>query len=166
MVEIIKLVQHTGLDKRSVVIKGLTYTGRRGISLSPDTNLPNYGDVINENSKIVLKIEKLNPKLGEKFGWEEISTSNIREDAYFFIRSKLNGLLLDISGANQNPGAIVSTYHPKLTNNDNQLWKAEDGIIRSKLNVLVLDISGGNPAVNTEIVSNPVGPRAPLNQQS
>ena len=148
-VEITKNNSIPGSDVRSVVIKGLTFTQRRGISLDPDSNKANYGDVMNENSKIVLNIERFNPKLGD-FGWEEISVPRIREDSYFFIRSKLNGFVLDIRGANPLPDTIVSTYHPKLTNNDNQLWRfTDDGVIESKLNGFVLDIRGANTAPDT-----------------
>jgi hypothetical protein len=65
---------------------------------------------------------------------------------YFFIKSRLNGKVLDIEGASTSPGAKVVMYQQKdRSSADNQLWfEDSNGNIRSKLNEkLVLDASGG-----------------------
>jgi protocatechuate 3,4-dioxygenase beta subunit len=65
-------------------------------------------------------------------------------ESYYFIKSKLNGLVLDIKGGDPRPGAFVQTW--TANGNDNQLWtNTSDGFIKSKLNGLVLDIRGGDP---------------------
>jgi len=64
--------------------------------------------------------------------------------SYYFIRSRLNGLVLDVEGANPNPGAPVVTWNQKSGNCDNQLWYDDfaTGTIRSKLNNYCLDWNG------------------------
>jgi protocatechuate 3,4-dioxygenase beta subunit len=65
-------------------------------------------------------------------------------ESYYFIKSKLNGLVLDIKGGDPRPGAFVQTW--TANGNNNQLWTiTKEGYIKSKLNGLVLDILGGNP---------------------
>jgi hypothetical protein len=64
---------------------------------------------------------------------------------YFFIRSALNGKVLDIDKSNTSPGTKVIMYEQKdLSDADNQLWFEDfNGNIRSKLDEnLVLDASG------------------------
>jgi len=62
--------------------------------------------------------------------------------ALFKIVSRLNGLALDVSGANTQPGAKVITWNTH--GNDNQLWYDDPmtGTIRSKINGFCLDIEG------------------------
>jgi len=69
---------------------------------------------------------------------------------YFFIKSHLNGLVLDVSGGSKQPGTKVITYHQKGGHPDNQLWFEDRfGNIRSKLDDdLVLDASDGTLHVN------------------
>ncbi len=57
------------------------------------------------------------------------------EGKYFFIRSKLSGLVLDIKGEKATPGTQVVTWDRKDSGNDNQLWWVDrtDGAIISKL---------------------------------
>jgi Ricin-type beta-trefoil lectin domain-like len=64
--------------------------------------------------------------------------------SYFFIRSRLNGLVLDIEGGNRAPGARVLLWNQKPVDNDNQLWydDHQTGTIRSKLNGFCLDLAG------------------------
>ena len=65
---------------------------------------------------------------------------------YGYIRSKLNGNVIDIQQASKKPGAGLDAY-PQKAPNDNQLWMlvpdpAGSGFyfIKSKLNGNVIDI--------------------------
>jgi hypothetical protein len=69
---------------------------------------------------------------------------------YYFIKSKLNGNVIDIKGASTAAGALLDAY-PEKSGADNQLWEfvpdpAGSGyyFIKSKLNGNVIDIQGGN----------------------
>lgn len=63
---------------------------------------------------------------------------------YFFIRSELNGLVLDIQKGDDSPGTKVVMWE-EGDGHDNQLWYEDRfGIIRSKLNDFVLDASKGD----------------------
>jgi len=66
------------------------------------------------------------------------------ESKYFFIKSQMNGFVLDVSGESHDPGAPVITYPKKDSDNDNQLWYEDHltGTIRSKMHHLCLDING------------------------
>ncbi len=46
---------------------------------------------------------------------------------YCFIKSKLNGNVIDVAGASTAPGARLNAYPWKLTGYDNQLWTVVDG---------------------------------------
>jgi len=64
---------------------------------------------------------------------------------YFFIKSAMNGKVLDIEGGSKHSGAKVVMYDQKdVRSADNQLWFEDRyGNIRSKLNDrLVLDATG------------------------
>lgn len=68
---------------------------------------------------------------------------------YCFITSKLDGTMIDISGASTESGAGLDAYPKKLSGTDNQLWNfapdpAGSGCyyIVSKLNGYVIDIKG------------------------
>jgi hypothetical protein len=43
--------------------------------------------------------------------------------AYYFIKSKLNGDVIDIAGASTAPGTGLDSYPQKTTGTDNQLWE-------------------------------------------
>jgi len=64
---------------------------------------------------------------------------------YFFIKSQMNGKVLDIEGGGSSPGARVVMYQQKGHGSSNQLWFEDShGNIRSKANEkLVLDLSSG-----------------------
>lgn len=64
--------------------------------------------------------------------------------SYFFIRSRVNGLVLDVQGGNPAPGTPVVLWKQKETDNSNQLWFEDSvtGTIRSKLNEYCLDVDG------------------------
>jgi hypothetical protein len=86
---------------------------------------------------------------------------------YYFITSKLNGYVLDITGANTAPVTPIISYPRKTSGTDNQLWervptgpKDSSGgqslyFIKSKLNGFVLDIKGASTAASTPIISYP-----------
>lgn len=63
---------------------------------------------------------------------------------YYYIRSRLNGLVMDVEGANRNPGARVIMWNQKHGDCDNQLWYDDFATrtIRSKLNDFCLDWDG------------------------
>ena len=65
-------------------------------------------------------------------------------ESSYFIKSKLNGLVLDIRVSNPLPGALVQMW--TQNNGLNQQWTiTDDGFIKSKLNGLVLDIRASDP---------------------
>nr|UCK81497.1 ricin lectin domain-containing protein 6 [Arenicola marina] len=80
----------------------------------------------------------------------------------FFIKSKANGLVLDIQDGCCQPGQSVVTWQQKDADYDNQLWYEEHitGTIRSKVDSnMCLQISDDN-----RLVVNPFEPEHP-NQQ-
>jgi len=71
--------------------------------------------------------------------------------AYYFIKSKLNGDVIDILDASTTAGAGLDSYPQKTTGTDNQLWEfvldpAGSGyyFIKSKLDGNVIDIKGAS----------------------
>jgi Ricin-type beta-trefoil lectin domain-like len=79
---------------------------------------------------------------------------------YFFIKSKLNGMVLDIAGMNSAAGADLITWPRKDSGTENQLWAFEPGpegyfFIKSKLNGMVLDIAGMNSAAGADLITWP-----------
>ncbi len=65
-------------------------------------------------------------------------------ESYYLIKSKLNGLVLEIRASNPLPGAFIQTW--TQNNGLNQQWTiTDDGFIKSKLNGLVLEIRASNP---------------------
>jgi len=64
------------------------------------------------------------------------------QQQFFLIKAKLNGLVFDVQGATNNPGAHVITY--KKSGKDNQLWYDDPstGTIRSKQTGFCLDLEG------------------------
>lgn len=62
------------------------------------------------------------------------------DQAYYVIRSALNGMVLDIEDADRDSGADVVMW--EFTGADNQLWYTNHhGVVASKLNDFVLDAS-------------------------
>lgn len=70
--------------------------------------------------------------------------------AYYMIRSRMNGLVLDVSGGSFNPGTNVIMWSQKHDKNDNQLWYDDPstGTIRSKMNDFCLDTAGDYIVLN------------------
>lgn len=72
---------------------------------------------------------------------------------YCFIKSKLNGNVIDILGSDMNAGILLDAYPQKASGQDNQLWgffpdPAASGyfFIKSALNGNVIDIRGAEKA--------------------
>ena len=72
-------------------------------------------------------------------------------NAFCFIKSNLNGNVIDIKGASAQAGALLDAYPQKTTGTDNQLWEfvsdpARSGysFIKSKLDGNVIDIQGAS----------------------
>lgn len=61
---------------------------------------------------------------------------------YYYIRSQLNGLALDVEASNPLPGAWVTTWEKTDINSQKWFDDPETGTIRSKLNSFCLDIEG------------------------
>ncbi|MBD2387632.1 RICIN domain-containing protein [Cylindrospermum sp. FACHB-282] len=71
---------------------------------------------------------------------------------HFFIKSKLNGLVLDITASDPAPGAPIILYAAIGT--PNQQWKFnEQGLIVSKFNGSAIESQG----LNRQVVANPIG---------
>ncbi|WDE00963.1 RICIN domain-containing protein [Thalassomonas actiniarum] len=79
----------------------------------------------------------------------------------YFIKSKLNGNVLDISGNNTAPVTQIISYPQKSSGTDNQVWKIVESSIEgyfyivSLLNDYVLDVKGNSTAAATPIISYP-----------
>ena len=76
--------------------------------------------------------------------FRRLITARMPEGKYFFIKSQLNGLVLDICAGSRDPGTAVITWPKKDSQNDNQLWYVDHvtGTIRSKMHHLCLDVNG------------------------
>ena len=81
---------------------------------------------------------------------------------YYFIKSKLNGNVIDILGADTNANALLDAYPQKASGQDNQLWgffpdPKTPGyfFIKSALNGNVVDIRRANKADGTLLDSYP-----------
>lgn len=64
-------------------------------------------------------------------------------DSYFFIRNAATDKVLDIKDRSTADGAPVVLSDKQSANNDNQLWKYEDGFIVNKKSGLCLEATGG-----------------------
>lgn len=81
---------------------------------------------------------------------------------YYFIKSKLDGNVMDVQGASTTSGALLDAYPQKSTGNDNQLWEFIAGpagsnyyYIKSKLDGNVVDIQGASSKPGTLLDSYP-----------
>lgn len=79
----------------------------------------------------------------------------------FFLKSKLNGNVIDISGGDRNNGAGLISWPRKDSGTENQRWslvEAGDGFfyIRSALNGNVIDIAGGDRNPAAPLISWPI----------
>ena len=96
--------------------------------------------------------------------WERVPTGpkdSAGGQNHYFIKSKLNGNVLDISGANPIPKAHIISYPQKTTGTENQVWEIVFGeepayfFITSQLNGYVLDITGASTKPAIQIISYP-----------
>jgi Ricin-type beta-trefoil lectin domain-like len=81
---------------------------------------------------------------------------------FYFIKSKLNGNVIDIQGASTQPAALLDAF-PQKAGADNQLWEfvsdpAGSGycFILSKLNGMVIDIQGASKAAGASLEAYPL----------
>jgi tyrosinase len=82
-------------------------------------------------------------------------------EKFFFIKSRMNGFVLDIFGGNPAQGTQIISWPQKNSGTDNQLWQFVPSatpnffFIKSKLNGMVLDIFGANPGQGTNMIDWP-----------
>jgi Ricin-type beta-trefoil lectin domain-like len=81
---------------------------------------------------------------------------------YYFIKSKLNGNVIDIANASTTIGASLDSYPQKTTGTDNQLWEfvvdpagSRYYFTKSKLNGNVIDIANASKASGASLDSWP-----------
>lgn len=81
---------------------------------------------------------------------------------YYFLKSKLDGSVIDIQGASTKSGALLDAYPQKTTGTDNQLWQfvadpAGSGyyFIKSMLDGSVIDIQGASSKFGTLLDAYP-----------
>ncbi|CEG67302.1 hypothetical protein RMATCC62417_03752 [Rhizopus microsporus] len=72
---------------------------------------------------------------------------------YFFIKSQANGQVMDVyMGETTDDSNIIIWPQKAGDDNDNQLWRAEDGFLINKRSGLVMDVRGGDLKSDTAIV--------------
>lgn len=88
----------------------------------------------------------------------------------YYIQSKLNNYVLDISGSNTAPNTPIISYPINSPASNNQIWQIIESdtegyfYIVSLLNGYVLDVTGSNTAPTTPIISYPKNSPASNNQ--
>lgn len=106
--------------------------------------------------------------------WELVPTGDKGPDggySHYFIKSKLNGNVLDIQGASTQPSTPIISYPQKTSGTDNQTWQLNDAdgkgyfFITSDLNGNVIDIEGNNTAPSTPVISYPRKTSGTQNQE-
>lgn len=105
--------------------------------------------------KLTEKEKTTAPSVEPKESRLQQSNSN---NKYYLIKSKLNGMVLDIAGNSPEPNANI-VVHPAqgIYGGANQQWQIMgNGLIKSRLNGFVLDIQGSNTEPFTPVVVNPV----------
>lgn len=80
---------------------------------------------------------------------------------FFYLRSALNGNVIDIGGGDRNPAAALISWPTNTPKSDNQQWSlvpAGNGYyyIKSKLNGYVIDIRGGDRTDGAGLINYPV----------
>jgi len=96
------------------------------------------------------------------------TVKNGSKSGYFLIKSKLNGLVLDVAGNNSEAKTHLVVYPVKGAYGEpNQHWKiTEDGLIESRLNGFVVDIPESRTEPFTPVITYPVnGSNGTPNQQ-
>ena len=97
--------------------------------------------------------------------WEQIPTGPVGPDGgqgQYYLRSKLNGFVLDITGSNTAPRTPLINFPTNSPASNNQIWQFIESTsvegafyITSNLNNFVADIYGSNTATGTPIISFP-----------
>lgn len=98
----------------------------------------------------------------------DTTVKNGSNSGYFLIKSKLNGLVLDVAGNNSEAKTHLVVYPVKGAYGEpNQHWKiTEDGLIESRLNGFVVDIPESKTEPFTPLITYPVnGSNGTPNQQ-
>ncbi|KAI8971822.1 ricin B lectin domain-containing protein [Mycotypha africana] len=70
----------------------------------------------------------------------------------FFIKSELNGRVLDVEGGATDDAARIIVYKQKSSDNQNQLWRYENGYFINVKSAKVLDIKGGEMKPESSII--------------
>ena len=113
-----------------------------------------------------------NPKSNNQL-WERVPTGpkdSAGGQSQYFLKSRLNGYVMDIYGANTAPRTPIISYPQKSSGTNNQVWEIIEGevegyfFITSLLNGYVLDITGASTAPKTPIISYPRKPSGTDNQ--
>jgi hypothetical protein len=74
---------------------------------------------------------------------------------YFFIRSMLNGNVIDIEGASTKAGTLLDAFPQKTNGADNQLWKVVDGAFPAPVYTSISwGPEGTGPAPNSSTVGS------------
>jgi hypothetical protein len=96
--------------------------------------------------------------------WERVPTGpkdSAGGQSQYYIKSKLNGNVLDIEGGNPNPKVAIISYPINSPASNNQIWQIVESSIEgyfyiaSLLNDYVLDITGASTEPVTQIISYP-----------
>ena len=78
-----------------------------------------------------------------------------------YIRTLLDGFVMDVHGGNTNPGTDVIVYPQNNPASSNQLWTIDNqGYIVSQSSSLVLDFEGDSTAPGTHMVMEARDPNA------
>jgi hypothetical protein len=90
---------------------------------------------------------------------------------FFFIKSQLDGTVVDVKGAAMTPGTLLDAYPQKTTDTSNQLWRfmqdpggSGDFFIVSKLNGYVIDIQGASTTAGAPLDAYPMKSAGTQNQ--
>ncbi|KAF7723278.1 hypothetical protein EC973_002124 [Apophysomyces ossiformis] len=71
---------------------------------------------------------------------------------YFYIKSLKNGSVLDVYNGETSADTAIIIWPQKRNDNENQLWRCEDGFLINKKSNLVLDVRGGDLKSDQSIV--------------
>jgi hypothetical protein len=101
--------------------------------------------------------------------WEFVSDPG--GSGYFFIKSKLNGNVVDIQGASTKAGALLDAYPQKTSGTENQLWQFYQDpsgsgyfFIMSKQYCNVVDIVGASTKAGAGLDAYPLKTSGTANQ--
>ncbi|KAI9010331.1 ricin B lectin domain-containing protein [Phycomyces nitens] len=78
--------------------------------------------------------------------------SGFPTDCYFYLESLGTDLVLDVYNGAVKEDAILIIWTMKTQDNENQLWRSEDGFLINKKSNLVIDVRGGELKSDTPLV--------------